>query len=156
MNKPIKWPGGAESAAFKLTVYQHSDAILQGKFIAIDPASLSAGVAVFSAGELVSSKTIKLPAKKPINERLNILFHELSSLDNADLLVIEKIRMKTAHIYLRWAVGTSVAGAPVLKTIEAPTTFWRAIRPEGYVKTDEGDAVLIGQMVILLAREMMT
>ena len=66
----IKWVRGVDMARLKKQVSENIDAILHGKFIAIDPASRTGGFAVYEAGALTESGVIELDKKKDIASRL--------------------------------------------------------------------------------------
>ncbi len=150
---PIKWPSGRTSEQFKKDIAALADVILGGTFLAIDPASRNLGTALFEKGKLVNSGTIQLPAKGSISSRLKVLYKTLLDGRAVDLLVIEKIRGSQSHVYLHWAVGVSVAGVQAPTMIEIPIPMWRAVRPYNYIKSDEGDAILMGAAVVALAKE---
>lgn len=130
----------------------HADAILTGRLLAIDPASggtSSPGFAYFHRAELLHSGTIPL-RKDRIQYRLQELFMVLQTYE-ADVLVIERIRGAHAHEYLHWSVGVSVAALHPRLLFEMPVSTWKKHAGKTHEKSDENDAVAIGQTLIALA-----
>lgn len=147
----IKWPNGYEY--FYKKVAEAAPVLLDGILVAIDPASVSPGYAVFKAGKLEQSGIVELPKKATIKERLAVL-HAAVRAFPATVLGIEMIRGSRAHVYLHWSVGVSVAAsrAPIL--LEVPVAVWKAVAKcdTTYTKGDEADAIKIGECLILLAK----
>jgi hypothetical protein len=113
------------------------------------------GFARFNSGDLIDSGTIEINPKLLIQDRLYHLSNELLYLGLCDILLIERIRGNTAHEYLRWAVGVTIAAIRPKTVLEIPTTVWKreARATEDYVKGDEQDAIMMGKAVIRKARE---
>ena len=150
----IKWPNGKESAKFKSDVGDLADYILNGRLICIDPASRTAGKAYFEAGKLISAGEIIMPSRGTIQQRLRVLVKTLSESPEIDVLAIEKIRGGRSHVYLKWSVGAAIATVKSKQLIEIPISFWRAIRPQNYIKNDKNDATLMGYCLILMAMQL--
>jgi hypothetical protein len=92
--------------------------------------------------------------KQSIQLRLQDMHQQLRSrFQNIDMLAIEKIRGSSAHDYLKWSIGAIITAVESPNFVEIPTNFWRTIIPEGYVKTDEHDAEMLGNVVIIIAGE---
>lgn len=155
----IKWPNGKHPTKFKKKANKLNDKLLNGRVIAIDPASGSTsmpGWALFEAGELIAMGTIKINSKLPIQGRLNTMFFALSQgvgHPPPDVLVMEEIRGSMAHAFLFWACGTIAAAFSESDLLELPISFWKAVIPEGYEKADDTDAAYIGLAAIELAKE---
>lgn len=158
MTNVVRWPGGKESPKFISWVRRHKSKILTGKLLAVDPASGKSscpGYAVYEKGQLLESGVIDIP-QGDTTERLANL-HECMAREfkGIDVLVIEKLRGRMVHTTLTWAAGVTVAAinAPVL--VECPISFWKAlaVTRKAYVKADDADAELMGDTVIMLARE---
>lgn len=134
-----------------------SDDILGGNFLAIDPASKSAGYALFSKGELVESGSIEAP-EGPIAVRLDYMRGELAKLigrKSIGAVAVEKVRSHTGHVFLTWSAGTLVSATKSPKVIEITTTMWKKnIDPKKYLKSDEQDAIEIGRFVVTIAKEL--
>ena len=151
MRKKINWPRGKDSTKIRKFAERYSDLIMSGTVLAIDPASKSAGYAVYKCGVLMDSGTLECDGL--ISQRLNDMFYMIAEKEiKPDILCIETIR-HNAHLYLRWSCGMLVAAADAEHVVEIPTNQWRVLAPEGYEKTDEGDAKLIGEVLITYARE---
>lgn len=139
--------------AIEQDALRHAQAINNGLLLAIDPASggtSQPGWAAWRNGKLLRSGTIDLPRKALIQERLNALFHTVEQ-SQPDVLVIERIRGSMAHEHLHWAVGVCVGAtcAPVL--IEMPVSTWKAHAGPDHIKSDENDAIAIGNCLLHLA-----
>lgn len=118
--------------------------------LAVDPSSGSQGsnpaVAYYEDGKLLDVYEIELNGRLPIQKRLTQLAIECAKLPRADVLVIERIRGRMAHEYLKWAVGTIIATASYTTLIEMPIPLWKKTvkNLEGYSKSDVNDAIAIG------------
>lgn len=152
----IKWP--AKYRSFYKTVNTHSKIITTGTLVAIDPASGSGsfpGYAIFKKGKLVSSGTIKINSKLPLNLRLHALYDQLAMLEvNPDVLVIEEIRGRMAHAYLSFAVGMTITAVRSHICIEIPINVWKAYVGRDHIKTDEADAIAMGEAIIELTKRL--
>lgn len=127
--------------------------ILGGVMLVVDPASISLGYALYIEGKLEKSGTILLPAKSGISYRLFELFHLIYDFPQLDLLVVERIRGRRAARELWWSVGVVVAASYVPAIIEMPIPTWKAFAGKGHVKTDENDALAIGDCIVALAKK---
>lgn len=142
----------------------HRKAILEGTVLAMDPSSGSfnqkkkeqsyPGYALFREGELVESGVVDLNGQElNIWERLRELYDCLENdFDVPDVLIIERIRGRVAHQYLKWSVGIigTAVRAPVV--IEMPVSTWRSFAGKDHEKSDENDAIAIGTAAVKLAR----
>jgi hypothetical protein len=154
------WPQGKALAGMKKQLSGNHELVLTGRMLAIDPASGGSsmpGWAIYEAGQFIAGGVIELRSRDPINKRLQLLMKRLQlDFSDLDVLALEKIRGRSSHDYLKWSVGVTVASCPATVFVEVPTSMWRAIRPENYIKTDAADAALIGRIVVLIAEEMET
>jgi hypothetical protein len=136
---------------------KHAPIILSGRILAIDPASGGTslpGYAFYEAGELKDSGVIKLDQKAPFQNRLHELsqsYFELCGGVTPDVLVVEKIRGPRAHIYLKWAVGITIAAVNANVNLECPHATWFRYKPDDYVKSDKMDAECIGRAAVITA-----
>lgn len=127
--------------------------------LAIDPASggtSNIGWAIYTKGKLQESGEIKIK-HGPIQQRLNDLFKAFSEFDwgKDKLVVIEKVRSgQNSHIYLTWAVAVILAALNNGLFIEISSPIWRKYKPENYVKSDRGDAELIGHAFFQEAKKL--
>ncbi len=149
----MKWTNGIKNAKDVKDIAKHSDLILSGVVLSIDPASNSLGWAIYENGSLTKKGTIK--AKKgAVNTRLCEIAVELEKIaPGVDLLAVEKIRGSRAHDYLKWAIGMVITTVKAKEFVEVPIQFWKKLVEDGYVKTDENDAELIGKVVITIAKD---
>lgn len=153
MEDKIKWPLGSHQYTFKKKVEEHKDKILNGKILSIDPATISLGYAVAKNGKVVDYGKIILDNKLPINIRLRELMKILQDDEKYDVLVVELIRGKMSHVYLKFAVGVIMAAARAPVAIEVPIQSWKAVAGRGYKKDDDKDAEMMALTVIRLAQE---
>ena len=149
-------------------VGQYADLIKNGRMLAIDPSSGSAGslpgYALFEAGRLVDAGTLGLPrGTRALSNRLYLLRAALASeFPQPDILAVELIApvmptgkghflYKSASSLLK-SVGAilSVWDVPV---IEPSPATWHSMTPPNYVKSDTADACMLGwATLITLAR----
>jgi Holliday junction resolvasome RuvABC endonuclease subunit len=139
---------------FTQEVKANSEAILNGDILAIDPASITIGYAVAKKGKVTDSGIIKLDAKAPINERMQDIVDTLRADEKYDVLAVEMIRGKMAHVYLKWSVGAIVGGAKAPVCIEVPINAWKAVAGKDHKKSDNADAVAMAETLIALAKEL--
>lgn len=134
------------------------DLILAGTMLVVDPSSGSkdskCGYAYYVAGDLVVSGTVDIDHRLPIEQRLANTFDWFSANYNQpDMLIIEEIRGRLAHVYLLWSVGVIIAAARASQVIEMNIGTWKRRAGDDYVKSDEEDAKAIGRVTIQLAEE---
>jgi Holliday junction resolvasome RuvABC endonuclease subunit len=134
-------------------VRENLDLILEGTILAIDPASIRLGYAVAEAGEITDQGVIELDRKAPIQTRLQAVVDTLREDREYDVLAVEMIRGKMAHVYLKFSVGAVIGGAKTKVCIEMPINAWKAVAGKDHKKSDDADAVMIAKTLILLARE---
>lgn len=146
--------------------------ILRGSMLCIDPSSGSRqslpGWAVYSAGVLTDWGVVEIPSHW-LNKGSGIP-HRLRYIAEAfrgawpgkewDLLAMEDVKLDNekgtlvnAIESLMLAKGAITAAIPWKEYVGVHAMAWRSIRPEGYEKTDASDAILIGELMIRLARE---
>jgi len=160
-DKPIKFPKGKYFD--NLSRYLKSKAGQFGikNFIAIDPATggkgSKAGYAVFIAGKLVTSGTLQCHERDPIHIRLNSMSEHLSDICHrygTCLLAIELLRGgRTTPTQLIWSVGSIISSVSYVDHVEVAVNIWKAYAGKDHVKSDESDAVVIGQSIIRLYEE---
>jgi Holliday junction resolvasome RuvABC endonuclease subunit len=155
MNELV-WPAGHE--AFYKQVKDSADQILSGVVLAIDPSSGGSskpGFALAREGQLKHSGVINILQMLPIERRLQQLYLRIKALTNdvPNVFAIERIRGRTAHAHLQWAVGTSIAASQAPIFIEIPTDIWKAVAKTDpkYKKGDEADAIKMLEALLLLA-----
>ena len=132
-----------------VNILKRKELILGGTMIAIDPSSLSMGYAVFKQGKLVENNVIT--AKGNIGFRLNKLCEMLPDI-SPDVVIVEKVRSNTGHIYLTWSTGAAVARYPAF-ICEVAFYAWKKNVGADYEKSDARDALEIGNFAITLCKE---
>ncbi len=154
----VTWPKGKKTTAFRRKVERHADLLLTGTLLAIDPASGSSsmpGYAFFKGGVLVECGVIKIEYNNKPQQRLASLAEcvrrEFSAVD---VLVVEELRGNKVHPVLHWATGVIVASVKSSLFLEIPISLWKAwSKTQGdYEKSDDQDALMIGQTTLALAR----
>lgn len=140
----------------------HADILLTGTVLAIDPASgrsSACGYAVAKRGKYVEHGTIEVDGSKPIQYCLRELYDTLVE-EQPDVLIVERIRGRMAHEYLRWAVGVIQAAVCAPRSVEMPVPCWRRYVREtygsDYEKSDSEDARMILEATLDLARKART
>lgn len=142
----------AELKKFQVSLRPHKKQILNGTILAIDPGSISLGWAWFIKGEFIMSGEYKAPSTHSAHKRLMKIMDQLQVWTGADVLAIEKMFRFNASLI--WSVGSTITTIRPDVFIEVPIRCWQQSLPDDYVKSDEQDAVLIGQCVIDLARKL--
>lgn len=137
---------------FAQLVRLNAHTIINGTVLAIDPASGGSslpGWAAWSKGEFVSAGVLGV---KPgcIQERLYSLHQTLAG-ERPDVLVIESIRGRKAHVYLTWSVGVIIAATCPLVLLEMPISTWKKHAGKDHQKNDMNDAIAIGRTMMDMA-----
>jgi hypothetical protein len=153
----IKWPVGTGKDLKKLRDFctSYNSEILGDHLLAIDPSSKSVGWASFMSGVLRESGTLCV-AGSP-HRRLRAIYDELVAKfsEAPSVLAIEKIRGRGSSHILVWSVGVIQTAVRTSLVYEVPINFWKVLAKEDpeYSKTDQNDAVKIGQVLIAMAKE---
>jgi hypothetical protein len=134
-------------------VEKHRDIILNGRIMGIDPGSQSMGYAVAQSGKIEECGVFEMNKKAPIAERLQDIVTTLRKEGKYDLLVVEMIRGKMAHVFLKFSVGAVMGGVQAPICIEMPINAWKAAAGPDHQKSDENDAYAILHALIELAKE---
>jgi hypothetical protein len=147
----------------------HVDKIKNGSVLAIDPSSGSyssqPGYAIYKNGQLDDSGIVEIHSGDHISNRLHRLAKALKEeFDEPALLITENIPPFMAEkgtspfatrnvISLHQSVGVimSVWDVPVITV--SPRT-WRSFIPDGYMKDDEHDAIMIGWAAVQYAKRL--
>lgn len=137
---------------------------MTGSILAIDPSSGSVssqpGYALYKDMKLVEAGHIRVTPKNSIHKRLWELRDSLmNDFETPDLLVTEHIGSSLwgsnnqGALALQYSVGVimSVFDCPLVKV--SPLT-WRKYIPDGYIKTDANDAIMLGYTAMLEAAQM--
>lgn len=153
----IKWPQGTGKDLKKLQDFctTHNAEILRDHVLAIDPSSKSVGWASFMSGVLKDSGTIRVAGVA--HSRLREIYDELWErfAEVPSVLAIEKIRGRGSSHILVWSVGVIQTAIRSQLVVEIPINFWKVLAKEDetYKKTDENDAIKIGNVLIEIAKE---
>lgn len=163
--KAIRQRRSAKLPKYKQMIKDCHDCILNGRMLAIDPSTGSRssmpGYAVFQAGQLIESGTIEVDLKGNRAERLFEINRTIrEDFEVPDVVAVESAgyfigKMNpTSIISLQRAIGAVIAAHPVKCLVEVPSNVWQRHTFQGYIKTDENDAICIGLCVINTAREL--
>lgn len=159
MSVKVKWPTG--NAPFYINVKKNADTLLNKTVVAVDPSSggtSNPGYAVFENSKLMHCGEIIINGKEPTHLRLQKIYDELyKAVPFPDVLLIEKLRGRMVPIQLAWSVGVAMVAVPSPTIIEVPICIWKAFVRDtkpGYKKGNTEDAVVIGESVFQLAREL--
>lgn len=158
----VRWPG--KYLPFRKKVRANVRSILSGRLLAIDPSSGGSsmpGYALYEGGVLKERGTIRIAGGKTPQSRLSELYECLQAeFPNVDVLAIEELRGRTVSPTLHGAVWVAAAAVCPTVMIEVPIPFWKVLAKitPGYLKdkdnsADDMDAMLIGEVVIKLAKE---
>ena len=139
-----------------------------GKVMCIDPSTGSQssmpGYAYYEKGVMIESGIIEVDHRLNSSLRLYEIARTIrEDFPVADLLIVEFIPPVTyvggmnsiALMALQRSIGAIVSAHPYEHLLEIPASAWKAYKPEGYVKSDEWDAVCLGNCAITVAREIL-
>lgn len=146
-----------------------SNTILTGRVLCIDPSTGSQssmpGYAVYDKGNLEESGIIQ------VNPSLNrcLRLYEISRTireefdGEFDLLIVEYIPPVTykggmnsiAVMALQKAIGAIMGARPFPALLEIPASAWKAYKHDTYSKSDEHDAIALGNCAITVANEIL-
>lgn len=141
------------------------ESLISGHVLAIDPSSGSRdsmpGYAVFRAGRLIDSGLIEVARGRELNRKLFIIGETLrTQFESPDVLVVEHIPpfmrgsgFSKSIVALQRAIGM-IIGSIDRPLLEVPPITWHKLAPDGYVKSDEKDAVMIGYAAIWTAHRL--
>lgn len=161
----IKLPG--KDTQIYADIRNHLKHILDGTILVVDPSigsmSSQPGWAIYQAGVLIASGTLEIDPRGEKWTRLHELHRLLrnKSLEiEPDLCIFEQVpvtghggRSQVSHASLLYAVGVTMAAVQADAFLGITPIVWKSrTRPE-YVKSDEGDAIAMGYVVIDIARE---
>ena len=143
--------------------------ILSGRVLAIDPSSGSKesmpGYCLFEAGKFVDSGTIRIEYRQSLQLRLYSLRDTLQREfvpEKPDVLVVENIApmfggadgrsfgATKSVLSLHKSVGVTIScfNCPL---VEVSPMSWRKQIPNGYLKSDESDAIMMALTVLKIA-----
>lgn len=151
---------------------KNAEQLLKGTFISLDPScgsqSSMPAYAIYTRGRLVGSGIIQLNLNKELPYRLKELSYKISKIldqyPQIDSAVVEnipvipgKFSQKGLSSLLK-SVGT-IMGSFLHKgedflIIEIMPRSWRQFAPADYVKSDVGDAIMIGHATIKLCEKL--
>jgi hypothetical protein len=153
----IKWPKGC--APFYKFVDDHQETILSGCLVAVDPSSGRSsppGFAIFAGGELQTKGTIRIDSRLDLYQRLQVINDKVAAITPVvpDVLVVEEIQKRTAHVSLLFAVGATFGASRSPRAIQVPVCVWKAVAQTvpHYEKDDAADAEMMGLSAILRAK----
>ena len=145
---------------FRTAVNMNKKPILFGRMIAIDPGSTRPGYAIYESGELVDKGWIRTESKH-LHQRLKEVSTAISTLtEGADLLAIEKIGPfnsrtdKKKYDPLQQSIGAIHVGSQAKYMLEVKPITWQKFIGDDYVKSDDEDAVAIGNCLVVIAKEL--
>jgi hypothetical protein len=136
----------------------HKKEILEGTMVAFDPSSGSSrsdpAYALFIKGKLVESGIIPIDKKQNIYEKLREQFDWIYGMfgEGVDVVVVEKIRK--GHAYLRFAACVTFLSCRAPTVLELHALTWHNFVGPNYSKTDEKDAITIGECTISIAKKL--
>ena len=153
------------------SIRPHLHAIFNGQILVIDPSSGSKnsqpGYAIYKYGILQDSGIIQIQYKTGLNNRLYQLSRSLrEQFETPDILVTENIPpvimgksgspggfFNMSMLSLQKSIGVVIScfDCPL---IEVAPVSWRRNIPEGYLKTDENDSIMMGFTVLKLASKL--
>ena len=131
-------------------IAKHSNLILGGILVAIDPSSKSMGWAIYERGELINAGVAT--GEGGVGERMAQIYDNLPNVE-PDIIITELVRSSTGHIYLSWSNGAMLAKYGSPQVLEVSTNLWKKAADSDYYKSDVQDAKYIGKFAIDLCKE---
>jgi hypothetical protein len=154
----------AKETKLQRTLRRFPEKVLHGRMLVVDPSSGSTtsmpGYAEFLNGVLVDSGTIQIPYSKAVHKRLRYLRDCLDrdfANERYDVLVLESLSImqstrRRAMSLLLESVGVFLACIESDEVAYVAPASWHAyVRRkygDSYVKSDEADARVMGELVI--------
>lgn len=155
-------------------VRRHAHKIVGGTLLVVDPSIGSKragkeggsepGYAIYRAGVLVDHGVLEIRGTASSHQRLHEISRSLREDfggEKWDVLVIEAIphlrfetfgRSLSSQLPLHWACGAIMGAVTADLCVQVAPQTWHAFAPEGYVKTDWGDAICMGRALLQYAR----
>lgn len=145
------------------------DALINGRAIAIDPASgkgSNPGYCIMEAGEIVEFGILSVPRAKTVNLRLKAIHEAVrDELPTADILIIEDIpafflkKFPNSCKPLLFSCGVIMAAQPWPFVMPIPPIVWHSVlkkiihpvTKDNYKKCDEHDALMLAVTAYNLA-----
>ena len=81
-----------------------------------------------------------------------MLMDQLTAWTKTETLVVE--RLFRYNPSLVWSVGMTIVATRPDHFIECPIRIWKAFCDDNYVKSDEQDAIKMGEAIIWLAKDL--
>lgn len=154
-------------SGFEKHVAKYAERVLTTTLLAIDPSSSSRGsqpgYAFFRGGVMQEAGVFEIPPGMALNRKLHRLVTDLrSSFTEVDVLVLEYISpffanrgFNKSNMSLQRACGAVQGAVESEICIEVPPMTWHQYKPEGYEKSDMGDAILQGETVLITAEKLL-
>lgn len=148
----------AKVSALVESITKYRVKLMTGKVLSVDPASGGSSLPGYSwweGGVLQEHGTITLPMGAELHIRLQELCRTLrEEFAIPDVLIVENLppfmSIKGGNAFsnkgvisLHKSVGCIIGTVPCQSLIEVSPQSWRTIIPDGYVKSDENDALSI-------------
>lgn len=152
-------------------IAKNLDRVTKGRLLVVDPSSSSRGsqpgYALFEAGVFKDMGVIEIPPGMALNRKLHRLVTALrKDFPKVDVLAIELIspffaRKKGSgfeqggfnkpNVSLQRACGATLGAVECELALEVSPQSWHVHAPEGYVKNDAGDALLMALTILYTA-----
>jgi len=147
---------------FRALIRANFQSILTGKLLAIDPSvgsrSSLPGWAYFESGKLVASGVIQVAVNNSLQARLREISEKLrEQFGPVDVLAVEDIRVwrgaRSMVVSLLKGVGAALCSVDAKVCLEVIPQAWHGLVGDDYEKSDEKDAIAIGEYVLYVARQ---
>lgn len=162
----IRWTMNKTSKTYK-AIEPLAELILNGRLLCVDPSTGSTssvpGFAVYEGGELIESGEITVDKSANRSLRLYEIARTIrEEFDTPDILIVEYIphmvygqgKMNGVTLMaLQKAIGAIIGAIPCKNLLEIPASAWKHHKPEGYIKSDEWDAIALGNCAINISKK---
>jgi hypothetical protein len=148
-------------------ISKNLEIVTKGRLLVVDPSSSSRGsqpgYALFEAGVLKDMGVIEIPPSMALNRKLHRLVTALrKDFPQVDVLAIELISpffargkgftgFNKPNVSLQRACGATLGAVECELALEVSPQSWHMHAPEGYVKNDAGDALLMALTILYTA-----
>jgi len=153
----------APKSILEKDVERYLNLVLTGRMLVVDPSASSRGsqpgYALFEAGKCVDMGVIEISPGMALNRNLHRLVTALrADFPKADILALELISpffgkrgFNKPNMSLQRACGAVMGGVEAEVCLEVSPMSWHKHAPEGYVKNDAGDALMMGLTILWIA-----
>ena len=161
----------APKSILEKDIAKYLNLVMTGRILVVDPSSSSRGsqpgYALFEQGNCVDMGVIEINPGLALNRKLHRLVTALrADFPKSDILAIEMISpffarkkhgsysmggFNKPNVSLQRACGAVMGAVETEVMLEVSPQSWHRHAPEGYIKNDAGDALMMGLTIMWIA-----